>query len=346
VRSAGLEPIVVPAELEQGRYVDPRWLMQLHERGEKLDATTPSPMTAWAQACAPTIGPVVSQQKPAVLVSSIFCTALAGLLARQIGIPWCFLNTSFYFGDLGTQSWEDDFVGLGAGWFRYILQPDCEKADLILHATDRQFDPPPAGLPGNHHYTGPLLWEPPHEPVPFLAEPGEPWALISLSTVPMDGEMMIARAALQALADKPVRTLLTLADDHPRDELGAIPRNARVRGFVPHGAVLENCALNVSHAGHGIVMKGLYHGVPMVLVPWGRDQSGVARRAEALGAAVVVPREECSETRMAAAVDRVIGDESYTRIVKEISERLQREEPEILACRHVEELIRHGNRYR
>jgi MGT family glycosyltransferase len=281
----------------------------------------------------------VRQLEPALLVSSLFCTALADLLATQIGIPWCFLNPSFYFGDHGTQAWEDDFVGLGAGWFRYILLPHCERATVVLHATDRQFDPPPSDLPDHHHYIGPLFGEPPHDPASFLEEPGAPWALISLSTVPQDGELAIARAALRALKDKPVRTLLTLAQGHPRGELGTIPKNARVREFVPHGPVLDNGALVVSHAGHGIVMKGLYHGVPMVLVPWGRDQSGVARRAEALGVAVVVRREECSEERVAEAVDRVIGDERYARAATQVSQRMRTEDAANRACLHIEELI-------
>jgi len=55
---------------------------------------------------------------------------------------------------------------------------------------------------------------------------------------------------------------------------------------------LANSRLVISHAGHGIVMKALYHGVPMILVPWGRDQPGVAARAEALGVATVIRRDE------------------------------------------------------
>ncbi len=37
---------------------------------------------------------------------------------------------------------------------------------------------------------------------------------------------------------------------------------------MPHSAVLKRSCLLVSHAGHGIVAKSLYYGVPMVLVPW------------------------------------------------------------------------------
>jgi UDP:flavonoid glycosyltransferase YjiC (YdhE family) len=45
---------------------------------------------------------------------------------------------------------------------------------------------------------------------------------------------------------------------------------------VPHAKVLKRSCLLVSHAGHGVVLKALYYGVPMVLVPWGRDQTGAS----------------------------------------------------------------------
>lgn len=341
VETAGLEPIPVPDEFEQDRHVDPQWLIQLRERGETLTAETPNPLTIWAELCAPQVRQVVTQLKPNVLLGSLFCSSLVDRLAKEFGLPWCFVNPSFYFGDHATRAWEEDFVGLAAGWFRYVLLPHCEQADLVLHATDREFDPPPAGIPSHHHYVGPLNWEPPQQQdVSFLAPSEAPWALISLSTVPMGGEIAIARSALRALADKPVSTLLTLAPEYPRNELGPMPENARVTGFIPHGQVLKDAALVVSHAGHGIVMKSLCHGVPMVLVPWARDQFGVAWRAENLGVAVVVRREECSDERITAAVDQVFGDERFSRNAIAISRRLQNEDPEDRACLHIEEFMR------
>jgi UDP:flavonoid glycosyltransferase YjiC (YdhE family) len=342
VRSADLEPVVIPDQFEQGRHVDPRWLIQLKDRGEELTADTPNPLTIWAERCVPIVDPIVQEIQPDCLISSLFCTSLTNLLGKRFGIPWCFVNPSFYFGDHGIRSWEGDFVGLAAGWFRYILLPHCDQADLVLHATDREFDPAPPGLPSHHHYIGPLFWEPrQQEQAAFLNTPGVPWALISLSTVPMGGELAIAHSALKALAEKSVRTLLTLAPEYPRKELGPVPENVTVSGFVPHGQVLNNAALVVSHAGHGIVMKSLYHGVPMVLVPWARDQFGVAARAESMGVAVVVKREDCSDQQLLMAVNQVFEDEHFAQKALEISQRLVNQTPEKSGCRYIEELISH-----
>ncbi len=340
VRSADLEPVVIPGQFEQGRHVDPRWLIQLKDRGEELTVDTPNPLTIWAERCVPIVDPIVQELKPDFLISSLFCASLTNLLAKRQNVQWCFVNPSFYFGDRGIREWEEDFVGLAAGWFRYILLPHCDQADIVLHATDPEFDPPPPELPSHHHYIGPLFWEPrQREQATFLNTPGAPWALISLSTVPMGGELAIAHSALKALAGKPVRTLLTLAPEYQRSELGPVPENVTVSGFVPHGQVLNNAALVVSHAGHGIVMKSLYHGVPMVLVPWARDQFGVAARAEKLGVAAVVHREDCSDQQLVAAVNRVFEDERYAQKASEISQRLVRETPEESARTHIEELM-------
>ena len=117
-----------------------------------------------------------------------------------------------------------------------------------------------------------------------------------------ENEIELARAAIGALASFPLRTLVTLADPQPREELGAQAANVRVETFVPHSPVLERAALCVAHAGHGIVAKALQFGVPMVLVPWDRDQPGVAARAEALGVARVVARDALTPKTLAAAI--------------------------------------------
>jgi UDP:flavonoid glycosyltransferase YjiC (YdhE family) len=118
-----------------------------------------------------------------------------------------------------------------------------------------------------------------------------------------------------------------------------LPENVRVEFYVPHAEVLKRACLLVSHAGHGVVLKALYYGVPMVLVPWGRDQPGVAARAEALGVATVIPREGLSEARLAEAATAVLGTHQYRVEVQRHSKRLQSQNPVGLACQAIETLL-------
>jgi MGT family glycosyltransferase len=146
---------------------------------------------------------------------------------------------------------------------------------------------------------------------------------------------------MDALKDQPVRVLLTLSPDHPIEELGPLPANARITGFIPHGPVLEGACLVVTHAGHGTVMKALRYGVPMVLVPWGRDQPGVAARAESIGVAAVVPRPECTSENLADAISRVLSNPSYTKAAGYASERLQSHDSVAQGCAYIESMLQH-----
>jgi MGT family glycosyltransferase len=162
--------------------------------------------------------------------------------------------------------------------------------------------------------------------------------LVSLSTLPQRGEVAIAQAAVRTLEHEAVRVLVTLAPEHAA-QLGAVPDHVYLSDYVPHSAVLAHSRLLISHAGHGIVMKALYHGVPMVLVPWGRDQPGVAARAEALDVAAVVRRGACNDASVAQAVHRILDDERYTERVRADSKRLQAEDAVAAACEQVETFL-------
>ncbi len=287
-------------------------------------------LVAWSGRLAPLVERAAEAHGAEVLVASLFGAAAAHLAAARRGLPWAAVNSTFYIGPDPPRSPELDF-GPRAALFRDFFAPNLDRATLALHASDRGFDLGFDGLPAHHRYVGPLLWDPPEADRPlWLDEPGPPWALVTLSSHTQD-DLPIARAALAALRDLPLRVLLTLGG-HAGQDLGPVPANARVERHVPHGPVLDRAALLVGHAGHGSVMRALWHGVPMALVPWGRDQGGVAFRAERLGAAAVVPREELTAERLARAVRRMLGDRTAAEQAAAVSARLRAWDPVRTAC--------------
>jgi len=313
--------------------------MRLKEGGSEQNGDWPNPMVEWANPLMPSSLKVISEFKPDLMVSSLFGIGMAEQLSAHSGTPWCFVNPSFYFGDYATGDWEEDFYGpFLPRVVRDCILPLAKRADIVLHATDPEFDLQPTQLPENHHYVGFLLWEPQMEIAEFLEEPGRPWALVTLSSVRQEDEVVLARSALQALSDRPVRTLLTQPDEDIRPELGAIPDNAMVAGFVPHTPVLKKSSIVVSHAGHGIVSKALRYGVPMVLLPWHRDQPGVAARAERLGVAQVVPRAYANPEEVERAVTAVVDDPQYREAAAFHAERLEAIDSVAVACRLLDEM--------
>jgi UDP:flavonoid glycosyltransferase YjiC (YdhE family) len=66
--------------------------------------------------------------------------------------------------------------------------------------------------------------------------------------------------------------------------------------------VLERAAAVVCHGGMGIVQKALAAGVPIVAVPFGRDQPEVGRRIAESKTGVQVKKKDLSAERIRSAV--------------------------------------------
>ena len=290
----------------------------------------------WAADVARPVAAAVEHHAADTVITSLFGVEVVD--TARPSCPWVVVNSTFYVGPNPPRPLGEDFDPRALPLVtRYAALLD--STSLVIHGTDQVFDMGFDGLPPRHHYAGPLgTWEPPSTAPGYLDEPGDPWVLVSISSQLQD-DIPVAEMALEALADRPVRVLVTLGPGHGRDELSTIPSNARVEGTVAHAAVLQRSVLFVGHAGHGSVMKALWHGRPMVLVPWGRDQPGVAARAQALGVAEVVPCQEATGETLGAAIDRALTSQAiHERCAREAA-RLQRTDPPGTAAGLVETLL-------
>lgn len=144
-----------------------------------------------------------------------------------------------------------------------------------------------------------------------LRQPGRPLVYVTLGT--SFNEPAVFSTILQALADLPVTVLATLGDGRHGEELGEIPANAAVAGFVPQAAVLPHCAAVVHHGGAGTAFGVLAHGLPSVVLPRGADNFSIASRMAAAGAARVVGPESVSEAAVRDAVRAVLDDPGIRR---------------------------------
>jgi UDP:flavonoid glycosyltransferase YjiC (YdhE family) len=97
-----------------------------------------------------------------------------------------------------------------------------------------------------------------------------------------------------------------------------------VTRWVRHADVLPHCSAVITHGGHGTVMKALIAGIPMVVVPLGRDQPDNAARVVHAGAGIRL-RKNASVSALRAAVARVIGDPRYRAAAGAMAARLDAE---------------------
>jgi UDP:flavonoid glycosyltransferase YjiC (YdhE family) len=102
------------------------------------------------------------------------------------------------------------------------------------------------------------------------------------------------------------------------------PANVTVVASAPHRQVLQHAALAVTHGGHGTVMKALAAGVPMVVLPHGRDQPDTAARIAARGAGIELKRTAGSGA-IAEAVRRVLQNASYGAAARRLGEAVRRD---------------------
>ena len=177
-------------------------------------------------------------------------------------------------------------------------------ASVVLAYTAEPFEYPRSNWPEKLRLVGPGLWEPLADPPAWLDGLEQPLVLVTCSTL-FQNDRRLAEVACEALAGAPFDVVVTMADvDSAR-----VPRtaNVRVERFLPHAPLLERAACVVCHAGMGITQKALAHGVPVVAVPFGRDQPEVARRVEVARAGVRLPARELRAGRLREALREALG---------------------------------------
>ncbi len=256
---------------------------------------------AWADASGSFGADVIRRSGAQVLLGQMFCSRPASAFAKAAKLPWVYVNPAYYLGPAPARPMSLD-------WEKPVdvergFVPAIEQADLVVHATDPVFDLVPPNLPTNHHYIGPLLWTPTADVPAYLHDDGPPWALVTLSS------------------------------DFGRSD------SVFVEPFVPHDRVLKNAVLFLSHGGHGAVMRAISHGVPMVIVPWGRDQPGTAYRAERIGVAKTVTRAELSKTCLSTAIDAALTEPGIAAATRKASLRVAAMDPPGNGARLIESLI-------
>jgi MGT family glycosyltransferase len=191
-------------------------------------------------------------------------------------------------------------------------------APLYLYLTTPPFEVEGLGLPASFRMVGPGLWEPPANPPAWLDELEEPVVMATISSEYQRDDALI-EAVLAAVRDEDMRLVATTVAHEP--ERFEVPPNARVERFLAHGPLIEKAACVVCHGGMGITQRALAAGVPVCVVPFGRDQTEVAGRVAASGAGTCLMPAELTPSNLRDAIRAAMGRRDGARQVAKGFER-------------------------
>jgi UDP:flavonoid glycosyltransferase YjiC (YdhE family) len=195
-----------------------------------------------------------------------------------------------------------------------------DRCVRLLVMTSPSFDFKAPQLPDNVRYVGPQLDDPDWATETGWQRQGsEPLVLVATSSIYQDQTDLLQRIA-QALGQLPVRAVLTTgrAVDPAAIQAGA---NVQVLKAAPHGRVLREASVVVTHSGHGTVLKSLAAGVPLVCIPMGRDQKDNTVRVLRLGAGVRISKKS-TPSQIAAAISKVLERPQYAAAARRFADVL------------------------
>ena len=268
----------------------------------------------FAGLCAPAMLPAVREAAKEIQPDLIVrepCEYASAIVAAELGVRQAQAAISF----AEVESWSLDLAAPALP----ADAVDAIRTGAYLTRFPTSLDPSP--FADTRRYR-------PEPPRPAQALPvwwedmTRPLVYVTLGTV--TGQLPIAQTAYQAtldaVADLPVRVLLTVGRDTDPSVLGPIPANTHVEPWIAQDDVFALAEVVVCHSGSGTVFGALAAGRPLVLLPMFADQPVNAARVTAVGAGIT-PEPEPGAIR--AAIEAVLTDPGYraaaTRIAAELA---------------------------
>ena len=194
----------------------------------------------------------------------------------------------------------------------------------------------PTGL----FYTGPFLHaqQRPAVDFPWHRLDGRPLIYASLGTL-QNGSEALFKTIAGACADLNAQLVITLGGGFDPARLGVLAGDPLIVRFAPQLELLKRATLVITHAGLNTVLESLLEGVPMVAVPLGNDQPGVAARLKARGACVVVSRYRLNASRLRKAVRLLLENGSYREAAQGLQRAIQQLDGPNRAADLIEEVL-------
>ena len=234
---------------------------------------------------------------------------------------------------MAEQLWDGFLPGLNAARAHFGLAPLAHvheqplRAGRHLLATSSSFDFPVERLPDHVRYIGPLLEMPSWAREHGMSQPERatrPLVLVSFSTT-NQGQAQALQRVISGLAGEPVEVIVTLGKALEGLRLRS-SANVTILPNAAHDEILAKASAVVTHGGHGTIMRSLSHGVPLVILPMGRDQNDNAARVDYHGAGLRL-NPSASSQMLGEAVRRVLSEPGFAERAAALGRAIAEEGP-------------------
>lgn len=310
------------------------------------------------RATLPALTEVIERWKPDVIVRET-CEFASTIAAELAGIPVVRVG-------LGLTSVEERTIEVAAPTVDRIRRGhglpadptgDRLRSSHYFTLIPESIDPAVARLaPIVHRFRDPSADS--AAPLPELW-PGndDPLVYLSLGSVAAGSHLPYFPAlyamALEALAELPVRLLVTIGTARDPGELGLdpLPQNVRVEQWISQDAISAQAAAIVCHGGYGTTLHALGRGTPLVVLPlFSADQWANARAVARVGAGVALDSEREARrslelpgpetlAQLRPAVERVLYDPTFKRGAERVAASIRALPPVAAVPAALEELV-------
>jgi UDP:flavonoid glycosyltransferase YjiC (YdhE family) len=161
-----------------------------------------------------------------------------------------------------------------------------------------------------------------------------PRVLLSFSTTVMDGQSQAVQRICDGVAGTAVDAVLTLG---PAVEEAALqlPSNVTAAAWADHDELLPGCSAVISHGGLGTTLRALAHGVPLLLLPLGRDQAFNAARVVEYGAGLQLT-PDAGPAAVGSAMARLLDEPGFAAAAARAAARIVADMPDQRAVEALE----------
>jgi UDP:flavonoid glycosyltransferase YjiC (YdhE family) len=265
------------------------------------------------------------------------------IVAERLGVPYATVLNNAGGGLLRASR---PVAALDALRAEHGLAPDPELEALDRHLVLSPYPPslrdPADPLPATAH--GYRAAEAPGAVPPVIAAlpDGRPVVYVTLGTIFNTESGDLFARVLAGVRELPVEVVVTVGRSMDPAEVGPQPANVHVERYVPQAAVLPRCAAVVAHAGSGIVLGALEHGLPLVCLPMGADQPLNAARCTALGVGPTLDPLAATAEDVWAATAAVLEDPAHRAAAARLQAEIAALPPPEAAVERLERLAGRG----